>query len=419
MGKIGLIIRSEYKNRVTKKSFLILTFLMPLLFCAIIFAPMWLATFGSKTEQKIAIVDWSGLYENSFTNSENYTFEVVNEPIERIKTSDKNTHYQAIIVISGDLTQANNSVTIYSDQQIDYSLKQFVQNALENRVRHDKLLASGIPNIEMVVENAETSIPISTIKWNSDGSETISSSDVAMIAGVAAMMIIYMFIFVYAVMVMNSVVQEKINRIVEVMICSVKPIELMIGKIVSIALVGLTQFAIWAVLTTVISLIFNVLQEQTATFSSSEIYKAFLATNWLEIGFCFLLYFVGGYLLYASIFAAVGAVVDNETDTQQFTLPITLPLLFAIYAAIYGAQNPNGPLAFWCSLIPFTSPIVMMVRLPFGVPIWQLILSLILLITTFVSTSFMSAKIYRTSILMYGKRASWKTIWQLLKSREK
>ena len=250
-------------------------------------------------------------------------------------------------------------------------------------------------------------------------------------------MLIYMFIFVYGAQVMSSVVQEKTNRIVEVLICSVKPFELMMGKIISIALVGLTQFGIWLLLTIGLVVVagqflggsvnpetmVNVqqmgdaaaIQQASSELNFDNIMAMIMSVNPFELISYFIIYFIGGYLLYASIFAAIGSAVDNETDTQQFMLPVTIPIIFAIYAAIYGAQNPDGPLAFWCSMIPFTSPIVMMVRLPFGVPMWEKLLSVAILIASFIGTTWMSAKIYRTGILMYGKKPSWKEMWKWLK----
>ncbi|HHT61262.1 MAG TPA: ABC transporter permease [Bacteroidales bacterium] len=420
MGKIGLIIRQEYKNRVAKKSFLLLTFLMPLLFVLLLLVPMWLSLIESGKKYNVAVVDWSGCYSAVFLDTEKYLFDEATAPLDSFRTNSESSGYDAIVVISGDLRNADASVTIYSEQQVDLELKQYIQKALEKQVREDKLASFNIPDIESVMSILNTEVSVETVKWNSDGSETLSSSEIALVVGMLATMLIYMFIFVYGAQVMNSVVQEKVNRIVEVMVCSVKPFELMMGKIISIALVGLTQFAIWIVLTLVFFLIFgqplSFQAEVTSTSDFSAVYSMLMSINWIEMLVCFVAYFIGGYLLYASIFAAIGSAVDNETDTQQFMLPITIPILFAMYAAIYSAQNPDGPLAFWCSMIPFTSPIVMMVRLPFGVLLWEKIVSLVILFASFVATTWLSAKIYRTGILMYGKKISWRELWKWLKA---
>jgi len=420
MGKIRLIIRQEYKNRVAKKSFLLLTFLMPLLFVLLLLVPMWLSLIESGKKYNVAVVDWSGCYSAVFLDTEKYLFDEATAPLDSFRTNSESSGYDAIVVISGDLRNADASVTIYSEQQVDLELKQYIQKALEKQVREDKLASFNIPDIEGVMSILNTEVSVETVKWNSDGSETLSSSEIALVVGMLATMLIYMFIFVYGAQVMNSVVQEKVNRIVEVMVCSVKPFELMMGKIISIALVGLTQFAIWIVLTLVLFLIFgqplSFQAEVTSTSDFSAVYSMLMSINWIEMLVCFVAYFIGGYLLYASIFAAIGSAVDNETDTQQFMLPITIPILFAMYAAIYSAQNPDGPLAFWCSMIPFTSPIVMMVRLPFGVLLWEKIVSLVILFASFVATTWLSAKIYRTGILMYGKKISWRELWKWLKA---
>jgi len=245
-----------------------------------------------------------------------------------------------------------------------------------------------------------------------------------------------MFILTYGSQVMSGVIQEKTNRVVEIIVSSVKPFELMLGKIIGIALVGLTQFFLWIILTFVLLFVaqfffsnqidMSMLQQtnQMAAMPAASMENVGNANNMLtviqsfdfvQIGIYFLIYFLGGYLLYASLFAAVGSAVDNETDTQQFSFPLTLPIIFALFVAIYGAQNPDSSLAFWCSLIPFTSPVVMMVRLPYGVAAWEIVLSLFILILSFIATTWVAGKIYRTGILMYGKKPSWKELWKWLK----
>jgi len=437
MSKIGLVIAQEYKNRVAKKSFLVLTILMPILFVALIFTPIWLASFKDGEVKQVAIVDQTGKYASVFTNNEAYNFDLVGEPLDSLRQGEKRSDYEAIVVISKDLATTPEAVTIYSEKQVNLELKNFIEQGLNSFVEKEKLLSHNIPNIQEIIDESQANVQVNTIKWSEDGSEEISSSEIAIGIGMVFTMLIYMFIFVYGAQVMSSVVQEKTNRIVEVLICSVKPFELMMGKIISIALVGLTQFGIWLIFT--IGLVFaaghflggsidpetmaniqqvgdaGAIQQASNGLNFDNIMAMVMSVNPFELIVYFLIYFIGGYLLYASIFAAIGSAVDNETDTQQFMLPVTIPIIFAIYAAIYGAQNPDGPLAFWCSMIPFTSPIVMMVRLPFGVPMWEKILSVVILIGSFIGTTWMSAKIYRTGILMYGKKPSWKEMWKWLK----
>ncbi|MDD3479223.1 MAG: ABC transporter permease [Paludibacteraceae bacterium] len=437
MSKIGLVITQEYKNRVAKKSFLVLTLLMPLLFVALIFTPIWLATLKDGEVKLVAVVDQTGKYESVFTDNDAYNFELIGEPIDSLRTSEKRSDYEAIVVISNDLATTPEAVTIYSEKQVNIELKNFIEQGLSSFVEKEKLFSHNIPNIQEIIDESQANVHVNTIKWSEDGSEEISSSEVAIAIGMVFTMLIYMFIFVYGAQVMSSVVQEKTNRIVEVLICSVKPFELMMGKIISIALVGLTQFGIWLLLTIGLVVVagqflggsvnpetmVNVeqmsdaaaIQQASSELNFDNIMAMIMSVNPFELISYFIIYFIGGYLLYASIFAAIGSAVDNETDTQQFMLPVTIPIIFAIYAAIYGAQNPDGPLAFWCSMIPFTSPIVMMVRLPFGVPMWEKLLSVAILIASFIGTTWMSAKIYRTGILMYGKKPSWKEMWKWLK----
>ena len=437
MSKIGLVIAQEYKNRVAKKSFLVLTLLMPILFVALIFTPIWLATLKDGEVKLVAVIDQTGKYESVFTDNDAYNFELIGEPIDSLRTSEKRSDYEAIVVISNDLATTPEAVTIYSEKQVNIELKNFIEQGLSSFVEKEKLLSHNIPNIQEIIDESQANVHVNTIKWSEDGSEEISSSEVAIAIGMVFTMLIYMFIFVYGAQVMSSVVQEKTNRIVEVLICSVKPFELMMGKIISIALVGLTQFGIWLLLTIGLVVVagqflggsinpetmVNVeqmsdaaaIQQASSELNFDNIMAMIMSVNPFELISYFIIYFIGGYLLYASIFAAIGSAVDNETDTQQFMLPVTIPIIFAIYAAIYGAQNPDGPLAFWCSMIPFTSPIVMMVRLPFGVPMWEKLLSVAILIASFIGTTWMSAKIYRTGILMYGKKPSWKEMWKWLK----
>ena len=436
MSKIGLVIAQEYKNRVAKKSFLVLTILMPILFVGLIFTPIWLATLEDNDLKQVAVIDQTGKYLSVFTDNDAYKFDVIGAPLDSLRQSEKRGDYEAIVVISKNLATSPEAVTIYSEKQINIGLKNFIQQGLNSFVEKENLRSYNIPNIQEIIDESQANVRVNTIKWREDGSEEISSSEVAIAIGMVFTMLIYMFIFIYGAQVMSSVVQEKTSRIVEVLICSLKPFELMMGKIISIALVGLTQFGIWLILTlglVVISGQFlgnsinpetisnmeqlsntDTLQQTTSSLNFDSIMEMIMSVNPFELIVYFLIYFIGGYLLYASIFAAIGSAVDNETDTQQFMLPVTIPIIFAIYAAIYGAQNPDGPLAFWCSMIPFTSPIVMMVRLPFGVPMWEKILSISILMASFIATTWMSAKIYRTGILMYGKKPSWKEMWKWL-----
>jgi ABC-2 type transport system permease protein len=252
-----------------------------------------------------------------------------------------------------------------------------------------------------------------TIKWDEAGNENEASAEVAAAIGMAFTFLIYMFIFAYGAMVMQGVLEEKTNRIIEIMVSSVKPFDLLMGKLVSIGLVGLTQFGIWAVLFVGFILSGTFFIGDSEMFM--EINKHLGAINIIELCSYFILFFIGGYLIYASLFAAIGAIVNSQEDTQQYMMPISILILFAFYAGFYSSQNPDGPLAFWASIIPLTSPIVMMTRLPYGVPWWELLLSITLLLATVILIIKLAAKIYRVGILMYGKKPTYTEIVKWLK----
>ena len=439
MSKIGLIISREYRNRVVKKSFLWMTFLTPVLMAALIVVPIWLASIKDDEDRVVAVVDQTGLYVGLFETlkSDECRFEVVREQGagNDFQVSDFSSQfsadYLAVVIISDDLSVNSDAVTIYSQKQFPSSIRRFIESALEDYVEEQKLASYNIPMLKEMIEDARVDVRVTTYKLSEEG-VTTSDSDIASIVGILATMLIYMFIFVSGSQVMNSVVQEKVNRIVEVMVCSVRPWELMWGKIIAVGLTCLTQMALWAVLTMMIvgmamgvmgidmsglqgGPVAGMAVEMQEVSALGEHFEVLWSIDWGFVAVMFLVYFVGGYLLYSSMFAAIGASVDNESDTSQFMTPITLVVLFALYAGMYSAENPDGPLAFWCSMIPFTSPIVMMVRVPFDVPVWQLGLSLGLLALTIVGTIWLSAKIYRVGILMYGKKPTVKEIIKWIK----
>jgi len=439
MSKISLIIRREYTTRVMKKSFILLTFLTPLLLVGMIALIVYLGTIKDNKVKNIVVVDKTGLYHDVLKNNESYVFTFSNENIDTLKTQSEKKDFDALLYIARDLRIDSTAATIYSEKQVNMEMKTYVTGLLNKYIEEQKLAAYNIPNLKQMVEKSHTDINLKTIKWSENGKEKEGSAEVALAIGMVTAMIIYMFIVIYGAQVMAGVVQEKTNRIVEVIISSVKPFELMMGKIIGIAMVGLTQVLMWVVLTGVI--LFAVssglssgvdadslqkiqevgqmnVQNMPSTEVSGAVQEFMTAVNGLDIVkllVMFVLYFLGGYLLYASLFAAIGSAVDNETDTQQFSMPIMLPIMFAIYAGIFSAENPDGPLAFWCSMIPFTSPIVMMVRLPFDVPFWQIALSVGILVLSFLGTTWMAGKIYRTGILMYGKKVTWKEMWKWLR----
>jgi ABC-2 type transport system permease protein len=292
----------------------------------------------------------------------------------------------------------------------------------------------GIPNIQQMIDNAHVDVDVRSIKWSEEG-EQESSTAASMGLGFMLSLIIYMFVLMYGAMIMNSVIEEKTNRIVEVIVSSCRPMELMMGKIIGVGLVGLTQFLIWAVLLGIGYLVLGIVaggamvatnpeaitagmnMPGNADMSSGlgDVMTALASINWLSLLGNFVLYFIGGYLLYASLFAGFGSAVDQASDSSQFTLPIIIIMMVALYAGIACMENPSGPMAVWCSIIPFTSPVVMMIRLPFDVPWWQMLLSIVLLYATAMGCVWLSARIYRTGILLYGKKRSFKEVLKWVK----
>lgn len=419
--KIALIIGREYKTRVCKKSFILLTFLMPILLVGIVAVPLLLSQAKSDTVRSIVVVDASGLYQPVFTDSESYRFFYTDSGLPEARQEHPDA--TGFLCIAGNLAQEENKAIYYSEKQANTETVAYLNSILSRFVEQQKIAAYNIPDLQQIIKNTQTHIQITTVKWSEDGEETIGSAEVATLVGMFAAFLIYMFIVLYGAQVMSGVVQEKSNRIMEVMVSSVRPFQLMMGKIVGIALVGLTQFFLWVVLIWVCAgTLLPLLPGGDASSAMAqesgmamEIANALQSVDMAQLLVLFVVYFLGGYLLYSSFFAAFGSAVDNETDTQQFSLVLTIPILFAMYAAIYSAQNPDGPLAFWCSMIPFTSPIVMLVRLPFDVAWWEIALSIGILIASFVGSTWMAGKIYRTGILMYGKKPTWAELWKWLR----
>jgi len=435
MNKLSIIIQREYLSRVRKKSFIIMTFLTPLLMVALIMVPLLLSTVKSGKTRLIAVNDESGQYVSRLQDSKSWQFVAIGEDISSLP-AEKREDFYAWLSIRGNLADSTGQVKIYATRQIPMELSSEIRSQLEKMASEDKISSYRIPELAQILKEVYPTVRTENILWSdkADGQEVKTSSEISMVIGMVATMLIYIFIFAYGSMVMNGVVEEKSSRIVEIIVSSVKPFQLMMGKIVGIALVGLTQFILWVLLILLLSAVglsavglpmdtlmsanlpqagetMNVNLSQEA-LDGIQIIQSF---NWTSLIIWFILFFLGGYLLYASLFAAIGGAVDNNEDSQQFTLAITIPVILALYIGIYGAMNPDGPLVFWSSFIPFFSPIVMMVRLPMGVPFWQIVLSFALLVITFLLCVKLAAKIYRTGILMYGKKVTYKDLWKWIR----
>ncbi len=443
MNKIKLIISREYITRVKKKSFIVMTILGPILFAAMMIVPAWLASMKDTDIKNIAVIDSSGIFINKIADTDYIKFEYLeNKKLEELRANFSELDYYAVLQILPNITYEPSAVHLYSKKQPSFSVKSHIANAMEKELKNKELRSHGID--EEVLKSIKSDVSIRTIQWTDDGEEKESSTEIAMIVGYASGFLIYFFIFLFGAQVMRGVIEEKTSRIVEIIISSARPFQLMMGKIVGIALVGLTQFLLWILLTFIIitgvKTVFlpeletknaqevvvqdlleqqNIPQVETIEPQNMDKFTSILnSAKSIDFGLIFgsfIFFFLGGYLLYGSLFAAIGSAVDNETDTQQFMLPITIPLILGIFVMMNVVQNPESSLAFWFSIIPFTSPIVMMVRIPFGVPYWELALSMGLLVLTFIGSTWFAGKIYRTGILMYGKKVNYKELWKWLR----
>jgi ABC-2 type transport system permease protein len=413
MSKIGIVVKREYLTRVRKKSFIILTFLMPLLFAGLIFGTMLLAKLSEGEAKNIVVIDETGEYLPVLKNTDQFHFIASGSGLEEFRKQSDDAVY-ATLVISDDLLRNPAALALYSWQQVTPSTAAAITSQLNSYLSEKKLDSYNIPGLKTILEESKIKVNLKSVRLDSSGEETESSAEMAMALGMGFTLLIYMFIFVYGGMVMQGVMEEKTNRIVEIIVSSVKPFDLMMGKLIGIGSVGLTQFGMWGLLLAAASLFGTTLFAGVGG-TTELIFTLLAASNIWALCLYFILFFIGGYLIYASLFAAIGAIVNSQEDTQQYMMPITVLILFAFYAGFYSAQNPDGPLAFWASLFPLTSPIVMMTRLPYNVPFWQLALSIGLLVITVILIVRLVAKIYRIGILMYGKKPTYKEIVKWLK----
>jgi ABC-2 type transport system permease protein len=422
MNKIKLIIAREYLTRVKKKSFIIMTILGPVLFALLTLMPILIQKFSEKETCSILIIDEAPqVFTTRLASTKEIRFINDSISVKEAKLNLEKYDANAILYVPADYIKNSHLITLISEKQLGIDIKSSIEEAINNDIEATRIKSLGITQDQ--IESVKTDVSIKTQTLNGKD----NSSELTTVVGFITGGLIYFFIIFYGTQVMRGVIEEKTNRIIEVLISSVKPFELMMGKIIGIALVGLTQFALWVALTiTITSVVSKVVYEskyegqnieQKIKSSTNEeidisnkIQKNLSAINLPLILGCFVFYFIGGYLLYSALFAAVGSAVDNETDTQQFILPITIPLIFSFIVAQSIITNPNSELAYWCSFIPFTSPVVMMVRIAFGVVWYELAISMLLLIAGFVLTTYLAGRIYRIGILMYGKKPTYKEI---------
>lgn len=425
MNKILIIIQREFLKRVRTKGFIILTITMPFIMAALVFVPLWLSSIENDEQQKVAVIDPTGVYAKALKASKSFAFSA--QPVITEEMRSEDSPYDAVVAISGDLVKNNGKVTIYSHKEIPGNMLDYIQSKLNETVQKQKLEATGIAGLDKIIDDVQRDVNMRTVKWSKEGDEQASSTYVAIIVGGIFTLLIYIFVITYGGMVMQSVIEEKTNRIIELLVSSVKPFQLMMGKIIGVMLVGIAQMALWGVMLSIIMTVasvgFGVSQAQSIAAGqpmpsptmnmsqdTQELLTAIVNLPYAEIGLMFIIMFVGGYLLYSSFFAATGASINEQEDANQFVVPITMITLFGLYAAMYSIENTDGPLAFWASLFPLTSPIVMMIRIPFGVPLWQELLSIALLYASAFLMIWIGGKIYRVGILMYGKKPSIKEI---------
>lgn len=436
MNHLPLIIKREYLTKVRNKSFIIMTFVSPLIMVALIAVVAYLSQINSDKERQISILDESGILEGLFENTENTTYKILSDiNLDSAKELVEAREDYGLLHIEKGIDENNliEKVNFYSDDSPSLSIISSLERKIEKRLEDEKLKNNGVDIAK--IEASKTNINIGQETFTGEKTSKVDSY-LKLAFGGAAGYLLFMFIIIYGNMIMRSVIEEKTSRIIEIIISSVKPIQLMLGKIIGTSLAGITQFAIWVllggILITVLSAIFGISMTEIQTPQQELMNQAmqnadmanelqfamqsFFNLPLTNLVIAFMFFFIGGYLLYSSLYAAVGAAVDNETDTQQFMLPIIMPLVLAVYVGIFTViEDPHGTVSTVFSFIPFTSPVVMLMRIPFGVPIWQQLLSFAILVATFVFTVWFAAKIYRVGILMYGKKPSYKEIYKWIK----
>ncbi len=451
MRNISTIISREYLTRVKKKSFLLTTFLVPILFAAMCILPTLIMVFSKDSGKQIAVVDQSGITMPYLVDSElvDYT-DYSTEPVDSMKANFEKLGLDVLVVISPvDTATRSVSLTSYSPKPLSIELKDGLRSKVNDAVEDYRLTQYDIDDLKQIMEDVKADVSIATYTLDESGEEKITSSEVYMIISMVLSVIIYMFVMMFSAMVMQSVMEEKSSRVVEILMSSVKATELMFGKIIGVACVALTQFFLWVILTLVLvggfsaivgfdSLMGDPAQteqmmemagsmggvdmaQMTEVMEEEEGLGAVISTlqgiNWMQMILAFVIYFVLGYLLYASLFAAIGSAGENAEDTNQLQIPVTIPLMLSFFIALYSFNAPDSPLVWWCSMIPFTSPIVMLARIPFGVPMWELALSVAVLVGTFIACAWVSAKIYKAGILIFGKKTTFKDLWKWLKQK--
>jgi ABC-2 type transport system permease protein len=433
MSILALIIKREFISKVRNKSFIVMTFLSPLLFVGIGVFVSYLSSLKADLKQ-IAVYDETGIFVSEFKNSEEYKYiNLSNSNVNSIKDSIKSESYEGLIYIpkTSDFKTLENKIQYISNESPSINFVDHVQEVISTKITNENFKIAKLDTL--AINNAQAEVNLELKK--ATGEDSLKGiNEIKIAIGGAFGYLIMMFIVIYGNMVMRSVIEEKTNRIIEIIISSVKPFQLMMGKIIGTSLAGILQFLIWTIVGLIlvfsVSMFFGInatptsnippemLQSAQQEFGSvAQLYfNELLNLPIATLLICFVIYFIGGYFLYSSFYAAIGAAVDNETDSQQFLLPIILPLILGVYIGFFTVMNdPHGTVATVFSMIPLTSPIVMLMRIPFGVPWWQIVLSITILFGTFFFVVWFASKIYRVGILMYGKKPTWKELYKWLK----
>ncbi len=431
MSQIGIIIEREFNERVRKKSFIITTLLMPLLVVALMVAPSLVMVFATGDTRHVAVVDHSGLIAPSLENSSEVVFEPTDLSAGEARTVL--TDIFGVLEIGPDIMTNPNDVKLYTNTSSSMLVEENIRSQIADIIEREKLKKYDIHNLPEILKEVETTVSLQTFRNDGEGDSEAQSSVISTGIGFVLGMILYMFLIIYGGMVMQSVIEEKNSRVLEVMVSSVKPFDMMMGKILGVAAVAAVQVLIWGVLICGVSALampalipsdimqsVEAMQQGTLDMTQTDMDVDMLraigtATDFGYLASIFvwlLLFIIGGYLLYSAIFAAIGSSVDSVQDAQQLQTPVMMPIIFSIIIMMTILNDPNSTLAVWCSYIPFTSPVVMMARIPSGVPVWQIAVSLVILYATFVAAVWFAAKIYRVGIFMYGKKPSFKELWK-------
>ena len=430
-----LIMQREYYSIVAKKSFIISTLLVPLLMIGLAVVPVILAELSGSEMRQVAVIDETGRFGDVIKDTDEYSFSLLPQQTAdpkalRSEFRNDTTGLYAIVVIPADVEKTS-QISVYSEKTISHSLTRLLEDDLDKALSDARIASYNIPRLAQIVEESRVEISVKGYTWGDDDEEKTSSTEIAMVVGIALSFLTYMFVLMYGAMIMSSVVEDKTNRIVEVIVSSCRPTELMFGKVIGIALVGLTQILIWAVILGIgmfalgltgiaaappsEALTAGVAASESVSGDLAEVLRAVLDVNWVQILSVFVLYFIGGYLLYAALFAGFGSAVDQQSDTSQFMTPIMMIIILAMVIGQSCMDNPDTTLGVVCSYVPFTSPIVMMVRLPYDVPFWEIAVSLLLLYGTAFILIWLAARIYRRGILMYGHKASFADLLRWLR----